>query len=149
MAVELSRLDLSLPAETTSTENVSPGGARVVSRRRWKAGDRVLVNGLKGDLQWQARVVYCETLSNNAFAIGLKLLTPAERWEKGTSDSVTPANKPTWKRPSKFRAPRVRGPLTPKRRVGYNAHTKPLSFVRLALHPDSGHLHKRKLLLRG
>src|SRR5882672_10037496 len=58
--VELSRLDLSVPAETTVTQNVSPRGARVVSKRRWQEGDRVLAKALKGDLRSRAQVVYCE-----------------------------------------------------------------------------------------
>jgi hypothetical protein len=60
--VELSRLDLSLPAEATVTGNISPGGARVASRQQWQEGDRVLLKTLEGDLRWQAKVVYCEIL---------------------------------------------------------------------------------------
>jgi len=89
MSVELSRLSLSLPAETTATENVSPRGARVVSKQRWQEGDRVLVKALKGDLRWQAQVVYCEILPSNNFAIGLKLLTAAGRWERGINGRAT------------------------------------------------------------
>jgi hypothetical protein len=81
--VELSRLDLSLPAETTVAENVSSRGARVVSRQRWQEGDRVLVKALKGDLRWQAQVVYCEILPRSTFAIGLKLVQTADWWERG------------------------------------------------------------------
>ncbi len=62
LPVELSRLDLSLPAETTVTENISPRGARVVSRQQWQEGDRVFVKALKGDLRLRAQVVYCEIL---------------------------------------------------------------------------------------
>ena len=120
MSVELSRLSLSLPAETTATENVSPRGARVVSKQRWQAGDRVLVKALKGNLRWQAQVVYCEILPSNNFAIGLKLLTAAGRWERGINGRATRVIKRTWKRRSKFQAPiicfpRVRRALTPKR----------------------------------
>ena len=147
MPVELSRLDVSLPAETTVAENVSPRGARVVSKQRRQAGDRVLVKALKGDLQWPAQVIYCEILPSNIFAIGLKLLTTAGWWAKGS-------NHGTRKRRSKFQAPiirfpRLRGALTGKGRLWYCAATKCASFVRLALHPRSGHLHKRKLLFRG
>jgi hypothetical protein len=112
--VELSRLDLSLPAETTVAENVSPRGARVVSKQRWKEGDRVLVKALKGDLRWRAQVVYCEILPSSAFAIGLKLLT--------TNGRKTGGNNRTRKRDSKFQAPiicfpRVWGALTLKGRL--------------------------------
>jgi len=112
--VELSRLDLSLPAETTVAENVSPRGARVVSKQRWKEGDRVLVKALKGDLRWRAQVVYCEILPSSAFAIGLKQLT--------TNGRATGGNNRTRKRDSKFQAPiicfpRVWGTLTLKGRL--------------------------------
>jgi len=103
--VELSRLDLSLPAETMVAENVSPRGARVVSTQRWKEGDRVLVKALKGDLRWPAQVVYCEILPSSAFAIGLKRLRAAGQWEKGINGRARGGNNGTRKRRSKFQAP--------------------------------------------
>jgi hypothetical protein len=153
--VELSRLDLSVPAETTVAENVSARGARVVSKHRWKEGDRVLVKALKGDLRWPAQVIYCEVLPSTTFAIGLKLFTAvAGLWDSGINGRATWGNKRTRKRGSKFQAPIIRFPrarsaLTPKGRLWYCAAAKCPSLVRLALHPKSGHLHKRKLLFRG
>jgi hypothetical protein len=120
--VELSHLDLSLPAETTVAENVSPRGARVVSKQRWKEGDRVLVRALKGDLRWRAQVVYCEILPSSTFAIGLKLLTAAGRLERGINARARGGNNSTRKRRFKFQAPiicfpRVRSALTRKDRL--------------------------------
>jgi hypothetical protein len=117
--VELSPLDLSLPAETTVAENISPRGARVVSRQQWQEGDRVLIRALKGDLLLQAQVFYCEILPSNTFALGLKLLTAAGGWERGINGRATGGNNGTRKRHSKFQAPiicftRVRRALTPK-----------------------------------
>ncbi len=114
MPVELSRLDVSLPAETTVAENVSPRGARVVSKQRWKEGDRVLVKALKGDLP---------------FAIGLKPLATADWGETRVGSRATGSNNRTRKRNSKSQAPiicfpRVRGALTFKRRLRYFAATK-------------------------
>src|SRR5712664_4097438 len=103
--VELSRLDLSLPAETTVAENISPRGARVVSRQQWQEGDRVLIKALKSDLQWQTQVVYCEILPSSTFAIGLKRLTAAGRCEKGTNGRARGSNNSTRKRRSKVQAP--------------------------------------------
>jgi hypothetical protein len=127
--VELSRPDLSLPAETSVAENVSPRGARVVSKQRWKEGDRVLVKARKGDLRWPARVVYCETLASSTFAIGLKLLATADWWPRGISGRATGGNGRTRKRNSKFqptiiRFPRVWAALTFKRRLWYLAATR-------------------------
>jgi hypothetical protein len=152
--VELSRLHLSLPAETTVAENISPRGARVVSKQQWQKGDRVLVKALESDLRLRAQVIYCEILPSSTFAIGLKLLTAAGRWEIGINGRATGDNKRTRNRGSKFQAPiirfpRVRGTSTPKRRLWYKVATKCPSLVRLALHPKSGHLHRRKLLFRG
>jgi hypothetical protein len=150
--VEFSYLDLSVPAETTVAENVSPRGARVLSKQRWKEGDRVLVKALNGDLRWPAQVVYCEILPGNTFAVGLKLITAAGR--RGINSGARGSYNGTWKRRAKFQAPiirfpRARGALTPTTRLWYCAATKCPSLVRLALHPKSGHLHKRKLLFRG
>ncbi len=75
VAVELSILDEPLTMEIASTENISLHGARVVTRRRWQPNDRVLVHSLRGDVGSQARVVYCEALQKNAFAIGLELFS--------------------------------------------------------------------------
>jgi hypothetical protein len=108
--VELSRLNLSIPTETTVTENVSPRGARVVSKQRWKEGDRVLVKTLKGDLGWQAQVVYCHILPSSAFATGLKFFAPAHWWERGVNGRATEGSKRTLKPSSKFQAPIIAFP---------------------------------------
>lgn len=80
MAVELCPLGPSPAGEATFTENVSPRGARVVTRHGWKPEERLLLKSLQGDFRWQARVVYCERLPNNAFAVGLDLLSPTGEW---------------------------------------------------------------------
>jgi hypothetical protein len=80
VAVELSPLDASLPAETTFTENVSPHGARVVTKQRWQPEERVLVKSVQSGSRSQARVVYCQPLPNNALAIGLNLFTAMREW---------------------------------------------------------------------
>ena len=129
VSVELSRPDLSLPAETAVAENVSSRGARVASKQRWKEGDRVLVKAQKGDLRRPARVVYCEALPSSTFAIGLKLLATADLWERGISGRATGGNGRTRKQNSKFQAPiicfpRVGSALTFKRRLWYLAATR-------------------------
>jgi hypothetical protein len=62
MSVELSPLDASLPAETTFTVNVSPHGARVLTKQRWHPEERVLLKSVQGGLRLQARVIYCQHL---------------------------------------------------------------------------------------
>ncbi len=80
VAVELSILDEPFTVENTSTENISPHGARVVTKRRWHPNERVFVKALGGDLGSRARVVYCEALQKNAFAIGLERFSQVDSW---------------------------------------------------------------------
>jgi hypothetical protein len=51
---------------------------RVETRGAWRQGDRVMLadSGLRTD----ARVVYCQRLENNRFALGLEILgSPGKR----------------------------------------------------------------------
>jgi hypothetical protein len=82
VAVQLSTIEGSPSAEKSFTENVSSHGARVVTKQRWKAEERVLLKSLESDFQSQARVVYCQLLPRNAFAVGLDLFSPTGEWEK-------------------------------------------------------------------
>jgi hypothetical protein len=82
MAVQLSTIDESPLAEKTFTENVSSHGARVVTKRRWRPEEHVWLKSLEGDFQSQARVVYCQLLPRNNFAVGLDLFSPAVEWGK-------------------------------------------------------------------
>lgn len=47
---------------------------RVETRRAWRQGERVQVadSGSRSD----ARVVYCQRMENNRFALGLEILSP-------------------------------------------------------------------------
>jgi len=63
-----------LSMQYVSTENVSPYGARVRTNRPWKKGTSVLVKSALGELCARARIVYCQPLPANAFALGLQFL---------------------------------------------------------------------------
>ena len=67
--------------ERLLTENVSAHGARVVSSNPWKLNDRLNLWSLPGDFRARARVVYCEPLGRNSFAIGLQLLASTGEWK--------------------------------------------------------------------
>jgi hypothetical protein len=82
VAVQLSTIDGSPAAEKAFTENVSPHGARVVTKQRWKPEQRVLLKSLESDFQSPVRVVYCQVLPRNNFAVGLDLLSPTGEWGK-------------------------------------------------------------------
>lgn len=60
--------------ECATTENISDNGVRVRTVRPWIHGTRVLVNASLGECSAQAKVVYCETLPDSTFALGLEFL---------------------------------------------------------------------------
>jgi hypothetical protein len=63
--------------ETTFTENVSTRGARVISTRRWKINDRMIITTLAGSFQCIARVAYCRTAPQEGYAVGLEFVDPS------------------------------------------------------------------------
>jgi hypothetical protein len=79
-AVELVRSDDPRLKETAIVQNRSARGMRVETRRAWREGDCVLLadSGLPTD----ARVVYCQRLENNRFALGLEILGSQEKRTK-------------------------------------------------------------------
>jgi len=66
--------------ESTFTENVSARGARVVSTRNWKKGDRLTLILCTGKFRSSARVAYCQPLHGEGYAIGVEFLEPKGRW---------------------------------------------------------------------
>lgn len=79
--VDLCSLDVRRRADEGLTENVSTHGVRVVSSRPWKPNDRLNLQSLPDDFRARARVVYCDALGVNSFAIGLHLLAFAGDWK--------------------------------------------------------------------
>jgi hypothetical protein len=66
--------------EMTFTEDVSSRGARVVSSRRWRLNDRLMLVSLPGNFQSLARVAYCQPHRGEGFALGLEFLQPNGKW---------------------------------------------------------------------
>ena len=64
------------------TENVSPHGARVITDSICVAGKSVLLDAPEVHLKVPARVVYCQRLREERFAIGLELNVGVEKWHK-------------------------------------------------------------------
>ena len=71
-------------AERTITENVCSLGVRVLASRPRELDERLLINSADGDLQTQARVIYCQPLSDGRFAIGLEFPKETTRWMNKT-----------------------------------------------------------------
>jgi hypothetical protein len=78
--VDLYSLNVRQRVQEALTENVSAHGVRVVSSRPWKRDERLNVRSFPGDFRARARVIYCEPLGENSFAIGLQLLAAAGNW---------------------------------------------------------------------
>jgi hypothetical protein len=74
VAVELARPDGSQLTEMAMVQNVSTRGMRVATEHVWHPGDPVLLSSPESGFRTQARVVYCQRLENNSFAVGLELL---------------------------------------------------------------------------
>ncbi len=68
--------------ESMLTENVSAHGARVLVEQKLQPGQRVLVRSPKEGVRSQARIVYCERVSEGRFAVGLELSERVELWSK-------------------------------------------------------------------
>jgi hypothetical protein len=71
--------------EKVVTVNVSPHGARVITKRRWRTDDHVGIASLAGELRVQARVVYCHPRGDDNFYLGLQFRRGFFDWERGVS----------------------------------------------------------------
>jgi hypothetical protein len=80
VTVDLAGLDVHTAAQQGITENVSARGARVVTSKPWHPNDHVKVRSLLGSLRSRARVVYCQPVGNDSFAIGLELFVSVGEW---------------------------------------------------------------------
>lgn len=66
--------------ETTFTENVSSQGARIVTSRRWRPNDRLILATLTGSFHSIARVAYCESVPSAGYVVGIEFLEPDGTW---------------------------------------------------------------------
>ena len=79
--VELLSTDAPFINEITLTENVSPYGARVVTKTQWRLSDDVDVKLRREGLCNRARIAYCKRLKGGeAFAIGVQFSSPVASW---------------------------------------------------------------------
>jgi len=82
VSVEVCLEDEAKLNERTLTENVSAHGARVLMGLRLQPGQRVLVNSAKEGMRLQARIIYCQRVSEGRFAVGLEVSGRVELWAK-------------------------------------------------------------------
>jgi len=67
--------------ERTFTENVSPHGARVVSKRSWTPGEEVLIAPKTGEFPQVGRVIYCLAKTRDHFSVGIEFPTRTVKWD--------------------------------------------------------------------
>jgi hypothetical protein len=78
--------------ESTFTENVSARGARVLTTRRWKINDQLVISTAAGSFRSVARVAYCQPVPRAAgYAVGLEFTEPSGRWVVGGGNSLSSA----------------------------------------------------------
>jgi hypothetical protein len=69
-----------LVVERIVTVNVSPHGARVVTKRRWRTEEQPWLASLTSYFRLQGSVVYCQPLKNGDFCVGLKFRASFIDW---------------------------------------------------------------------
>jgi hypothetical protein len=76
----LASLDDPRARERTVTEDVSPHGARVLTKRYWQPGEAPLLTPLIGEFPKHARIVYCHPQPNGSYCVGIAFEGPSFKW---------------------------------------------------------------------
>ena len=79
VTVYLARSSDARAREQTVTENISPHGARVVSKQYWRPGEEVIL-APEGKFPQVGRVVYCEKTGDH-FCLGLEFPGHSLKWD--------------------------------------------------------------------
>ena len=135
-SVEVCLQDETRLNERSLTENVSAHGARVLMEQKLQPGQRVLVSSPKEGMHSQARIIYCQRVSEGRFAVGLELSGRVE-----FRQSLTNCKRQQFL--TNYRESELRA-YAP---IFFPSPPEVSSFVRCWLH--SGHFHRRKLFLWG
>jgi hypothetical protein len=78
--IYLANLDEPRARERTVTEDVSPHGARVLTKRHWQPGEVPLLTPLLGEFPKHAQVVYCVPQLEGGYCLGVKFEGPSFKW---------------------------------------------------------------------
>ena len=84
--VYLASLEEPRSRERTLTENISPHGARVVSNRSWRSGEKSLVTPLSGEFPRVGRVIYCLPKAADHFSVGVEFPDRTVKWGEHSGD---------------------------------------------------------------
>jgi hypothetical protein len=80
--VEVCLLDDPTLKERTLTENVSGHGVRVLAKQKFPLKQQALVTCPSAGVWSRGKVVYCQRVAENRFALGLELSDRVELWAK-------------------------------------------------------------------
>ena|SRR5690242_17171649 len=80
--VELGRPDASQLREAAVAENISARGIRLATEHVWSVGSIVLLTSPELGIHSEARVVYCQRVEKQKYAVGLELLSHEKEWSK-------------------------------------------------------------------
>lgn len=83
LPVLLSRMAQPLLTEAASTDNISSHGMRVRTYRPMKRDTHLIIQSSEHELWGRAKVVYCQTLPANGFALGLEFVARTGAWIMG------------------------------------------------------------------
>jgi len=82
IVVELALPNTPQRKESAFAQNVSARGMRVTTGHIWRPGEHVQLSSLESGFRMQARVVYCQLMESDKFAVGLELFAPTQEWAK-------------------------------------------------------------------
>ena len=80
--VRISSLEQPFAGERSTTENICSLGLRVLVQHARELNERLLIKSADGELETDARVVYCERQLDGRFALGLEFRGDVTRWLK-------------------------------------------------------------------
>ena len=66
--------------ERTYTDNVSAQGVCVISARAWQPGEEAEVTSVKDGMAIRGRVVHCQKMVGDVFAVGLRFPEQTVEW---------------------------------------------------------------------
>jgi hypothetical protein len=82
VGVEVCLVDEPTLKERTLTENVSAHGVRVLMQRKLHPKQQTVVISPTEGVWSRAKVVYCQVVAENRFAVGLELSGRVESWAR-------------------------------------------------------------------
>ena len=84
--MRISSLEEPSAGERSTTENICSLGLRVLVQHARELNERLQIKSTDGELEADARVVYCERQLDGRFALGLEFRGDMARWfKKSTS----------------------------------------------------------------